>query len=433
MSLTKTKTTTTKRYNILALIFVTVVINYMDRSNISVAATAISEDLELSTVQMGLIFSAFAWTYSSFQIPGGIIVDYVKPRILYPILLVLWSLATLVQGFVNSLGALIGCRAAIGFFEAPSYPCNNKIVTSWFPEEERASAIAVYTSGQFIGLAFLTPALMLIQDKFGWQGLFIISGIIGLVWSVIWYAFYRDPKEHNSVSDEELDYIEKGGGLLGNISVEKETQIFSVADLKEVFSHRKLWGVYLGQFCLGSLFIFFLTWFPTYLVKYRGLDFIKSGFLASLPFLAAFVGVLLSGFASDALVRKGYSNELARKAPILIGMLLSISIIGANYTDNTALIIFFLSLAFLGNGLASITWVFVSLLAPKRLIGLVGGVFNFIGGLSAVITPIVIGYLAKDGNFEPALFYIGTLAFLGFCCYLFLVGTVERIEMKTQK
>ncbi|MEO1451212.1 MAG: MFS transporter, partial [Bacteroidota bacterium] len=173
----------------------------------------------------------------------------------------------------------------------------------------------------------------------------------------------------------------------------------------------------------------FLTWFPTYLVEYRGLDFIKSGFLASLPFLAAFVGVLLSGFTSDYLVRKGISKELARKAPILIGMLLSMSILGANYTDNVTLIIFSLSLAFFGNGLASIGWVFISLLAPVKLIGLVGGVFNFIGGLSAVITPIVIGYLVKDGQFEPAMIYIALMAFLGFCCYLFLIGKVERIEI----
>ncbi len=422
------ETKTRKRYHILALIFITVVINYMDRSNISVAASAIQDELSLTKVQLGLIFSAFAWSYSSLQIPGGILVDYVKPRILYPFLMVFWSLATLVQGAVGSVTALIGCRVAIGAFEAPSYPCNNKIVTSWFPEKERASAIAVYTSGQFIGLAFLTPALILIQNYMGWRGLFIVSGLIGIVWALIWYIFYRDPQDHPRISDAELAYIsDQEETTLTHITIEKETQVFSWTDLKKAFSYRKLWGVYLGQFCLGSLFIFFLTWFPTYLIEYRGLDFIKSGFLASLPFLAAFVGVLLAGFTSDALVKRGYSNELARKAPVLLGMLLSLSIIGANYTDNTAMIIFFLSLAFFGNGLASITWVFISLLAPRRLIGLIGGVFNFIGGLSAAITPVVIGYLAEDGDFKPALLYIGFLAFLGFLSYLLLVGKVERI------
>lgn len=420
---------TRKRYSILFLIFITVVINYLDRSNISVAAFAIREDLGLSTVQMGVVFSAFAWTYSTLQIPGGILVDYVKPRILYPIIMALWSIATLVQGIVNSLSALIGLRAAIGVFEAPSYPMNNKIVTSWFPEHERASAIAVYTSGQFIGLAFLTPVLVLIQSHFGWRGLFLISGLIGIIWALLWYFFYRDPQQNGRVNEAELEYIQKGGGLVEAHSEQKERSKTSLADFKHAFLQQKLWGVYIGQFCLGSLFVFFLTWFPTYLVEYRGLDFIKSGFLASLPFLAAFVGVLLSGFTSDFLVRKGWSKEVARKAPILLGMLLSVSIIGANYTDSTFWIIFSLSFAFFGNGLASIGWVFISLLAPTRLIGLVGGVFNFIGGLSAVVTPIIIGYLVKEGNFAPALFYIGGLAFLGFCSYLFLIGKVERIEV----
>lgn len=132
-----------------------------------VAAFAISDELGLSTVQMGFIFSAFAWTYSALQIPGGIMVDYVRPRILYPIILTLWSLATLVQGFVNSITALIGCRAAIGIFEAPSYPANNKIVTSWFPEQERASAIAVYTSGQIHWLGFSHASIGLDSKLFG--------------------------------------------------------------------------------------------------------------------------------------------------------------------------------------------------------------------------------------------------------------------------
>ncbi|MEM6347024.1 MAG: MFS transporter [Bacteroidota bacterium] len=419
--------TSNKRYHILALVFITVVINYLDRSNISVAAFALSDELNLSSVQMGLIFSAFAWTYSALQIPGGILVDYIRPRILYPIILTLWSLATLLQGFISSLWGFIGSRAAIGVFEAPSYPANNKIVSAWFPEQERASAIAIYTSGQFIGLAFLTPVLVLIQSYLGWRGLFIVSGLIGILWALVWYLAYRDPQRHPKVSQAELDYIAEGGAIIEKPKAQAPKAKLTGRDLALAFGNRKLWGVYIGQFCLGSLFVFFLTWFPTYLVKYRGLDFIQSGFLASLPFVAAFVGVLLSGFISDAMVRRGFSDEKARKGPILMGMLLSMSIIGANYTESTFWIIFFLSVAFLGNGLASITWVFVSLLAPKELIGLIGGVFNFIGGLSGALTPIIIGYLVEEGNFAPALFYIAALAFLGLCSYLFLIGKVERI------
>lgn len=420
---------TRKRFNILLLIFITVVINYMDRTNISVAASALSEELSLTSLQMGLVFSAFGWTYSILQIPGGIAVDIVKTRVLYPFILIAWSIATLIQGFISSFAALIGCRMAIGVFEAPSYPCNNKIVTSWFPENERASAIAVYTSGQFIGLAFLMPLLVVIQDYFGWRGLFVISGLIGILWAIIWYLFYRDPKDHPTISQQELNLLTATS--TADASNNKVVKVrFDAANLKIAFGHRKLWGIYIGQFCLGGTLMFFLTWFPTYLVEYRGLDFIKSGFLASVPFLAAFFGVLASGFTSDFLVRKGFSKEIARKAPIITGLILTICIVGANYTDDTFWIITFLSIAFFGNGLSSISWVFVSLIAPKNFVGLVGGCFNFIGGLSAVIVPIVIGWLVTDGDFKPALIFIALLALIGCCSYLFLVGKVEQIQIK---
>ena len=156
----------------------------------------------------------------------------------------------------------------------------------------------------------------------------------------------------------------------------------------------------------------------------------QSGFLVSIPYLAAFIGVLVSGFISDLLTKKGYSVEVSRKTPIIIGMLLSTCIIGANYSDSTFLVILFLALAFFGNGLASIAWVFVSLLAPKELIGLTGGAFNFIGGLSGIIVPVVIGYLVEGGDFSPALFFIGAIALLGFISYTFIVSKVVRIVPK---
>lgn len=423
------KPATRKRYNILAMIFVTVVINYLDRTNISVAAFALRTDLGINTEQMGWVFSAFGICYAALQIPGGILADKIKSRILYSIILVFWSLATLVQGFVNSLAALIGLRASIGVFEAPSYPINNLVVSRWFPEKERASAIAVYTSGQFLGLAFLMPVLTLIQDALGWRGLFIVSGIIGIVWAVIWYFFYRDPRDHKSVSESEIEYIEKGGGLVGSKNQDEEKKKFTFEDFKQAFIYRKLWGIYLGQVCLGAVTWFFLTWFPTYLVEFRGLDFVKSGFYASVPYLAAFLGILLSGFASDTLTKKGYSAEISRKTPIIIGMLMTIFIIGANYTDDTFYIILFLALAGFGMGLASIAWVFVSLIAPKENLGLVGGVFNCIGGLS-VFVPAIIGYLVSDGDFSPALVFIAIVSLIGVLSYVFIVGKVERIVPK---
>ena len=179
-------------------------------------------------------------------------------------------------------------------------------------------------------------------------------------------------------------------------------------------------GIYLGQFALNSTLWFFLTWFPTYLVKYRGMDFIKSGFLASLPFLAAFVGVLCSGVLSDWLMRRGASQGFARKLPIISGLLISTCIIGANYVTSTGWVIAFMTIAFFGNGFASITWSLVS--APARLLGLTGGVFNLIGNLSAIATPIVIGLLVDGADFSRAITYIAAMALAGSLSYGLLVG-----------
>lgn len=418
------------RYRMLAFIFVNVAINYMDRSNISVAAASISKELEFTSIQLGLIFSAFGWTYAALQIPGGILVDRFGPRIVYAVSLISWSLATLFQGFARGFTGLFGMRLATGAFEAPAFPANNRVVTSWFPDQERASAIATYTSGQFIGLAFLTPVLAVVEYYLGWRGLFFLTGGVGIVWGYIWYRFYRDPSEHSGVNNSELDHIEKGGGLITrqNTELAKPNQ-FRFSNLRAVFSHRKLWGIYIGQFAVNSTLWFFLTWFPTYLVKYRHLDFLKSGFLAAAPFLAAFAGVLCSGFLSDYLIKQGISISVARKTPVIAGLLLSTAIIGANYVDSTAWIIFFMALAFFGNGFASITWIFVSTLAPKNLVGLTGGVFNFIGGTASIIVPVVIGILAQNGRFEPALIFIAALGVIGALSYIFLVGKVERIQI----
>lgn len=415
------------RYQVLFLIFVNVVINYMDRSNLAVAASEIDKEFQFTPVQLGLIFSAFSWTYLAFQIPGGILVNRFSPRILYAFSLIAWSLTTVMQGFAKGFATLFGLRMATGVFEAPAFPINNRVVSNWFPDNERASAIAVYTSGQFLGLAFLMPVLSKIQLEVGWKGLFVVTGLIGIIWGIVWYIFYRDPHRHKSVNTAELQHIESGGGLLDKQNAEKKTA-FRWSDLKAVLSYRKLWGIYLGQFAVNATTWFFLTWFPKYLVDYRGLDFIKSGYWASVPYLAAFTGILCSGFLSDYLVKKGISPARARKWPIIIGLLISAFIVGANYVNTPGLIIFFMSLSFFGIGFASITWIFVSTLAPKHLINLTGGVFNFIGQLAGIIVPIVIGVLASGGSFAPALVFVAVLGVMGACSYIFLVGNVERIK-----
>lgn len=384
-----------RRYLTLVMIFITVVICYVDRANLAVASMHIQKEFGITKAEMGYVFSAFAWLYTLCQIPGGWFLDRIGSRLTYFIAIFGWSVATLLQGFATGLLSLIGLRAITGIFEAPAFPANNRMVTSWFPEHERASAVGFYTSGQFVGLAFLTPLLIWIQEMLSWHWVFIVTGGIGIIWSLVWFKVYQPPR-------------------------------LTKADWKLVF-HRKLVGVYLGQFAVNSTLWFFLTWFPNYLTQEKGITALKAGFMTTVPFLAAFFGVLLSGWLADKLVKKGFSLGVARKTPIICGLLISTCIMGANYTNDPLWIMALMAIAFFGNGFASITWSLISSLAPMRLIGLTGGMFNFIGGLGGISVPLVIGYLAQSYGFAPALVYISVVALLGALSYILLVGDVKRV------
>jgi ACS family D-galactonate transporter-like MFS transporter len=429
-TLTQAVNPTRHRYVVMVMIFVCVVITYLDRSNISITAPVMRSELGIDTVHMGWILSAFGWTYAFCQIPGGWLVDRIRPRYFYPAILVLWSVATACLGWVGSFVALFALRLLIGALEAPSYSINNQVVTSWFPDRERAGAIGFYTSGQFIGLAFLQPLLVWLVAEHGWRTVFITTGIGGMFWGLIWWLAYRSPRESGRVNEAEFALIETGGGLvdLGSAEANKQRRKLDWADLGTVFKYRKLWGVYIGQFAVTSCQWFFLTWFPTYLVEFRHLSILKSGIYVSLPFIAAFFGTQLGGFLSDRILRSGKSLGLARKTPIIFGLLLSSSIVGANFVDAPELVIAFMALAFFGNGMASIGWSLISHVAPRHLIGLTGGTFNFISNLSGITTPLVIGYLAKNGNFAPGLTYIATVAVIGALTYIFVIGKLERVE-----
>jgi ACS family D-galactonate transporter-like MFS transporter len=418
------------RYFIVGLLFVTTVINYLDRSSISLAGPGITDELHLNSIQMGLVFSAFAWAYSPLQLPGSVLVDRIVPRLLYPVTIFFWSLSATLLGAAGALWQIVALRLGLGAFEAPSFPMNNRIITSWLPEGERAMGVATYVSGQYVGLAFLTPVLVMIQLALGWRGMFVAAGSIGLVWAVCFYAFYRDPARSRRANATELQHIRDGGGKVDWQRRAKRGEQPSAGDVRvgRMFRSRKLWGVLLAHMGETSANWFFLTWFPTYLVRYRHIEFVKVGFMATLPFLAAFAGVLLSGTLSDMLYRRGWSLSFARKTPIVIGLLLAIAIIGANYVDNPAFIIAFMTLAFFGSGLAAISWSVVSSIAPANLVGLASGCFNFIGTSMGIVVPIVIGALVRGGDFAPALVFVGGMASMSVFCWLVVVGRIETIR-----
>lgn len=425
------------RWGILAMLFLATTINYADRATISIAGPDIAKDIGLSPVEMGYIFSAFAWSYVLAQIPGGWLLDKFGSRITYFFSIFLWSAFTLFQGFVGFLtgGAafvmLIVLRLLVGAAEAPAFPGNSRITSAWFPTHERGFAASIFNSAQYFATVAFAPLMGWIVHSYGWQSIFFFMGALGILVAFVWLKTIYSPKEHPRINSIELDYIEKGGALVElDRSREKNHCVNTWACIKELLASRMLLGVYIGQYCINSLTYFFLTWFPVYLVQERGMSILQAGFVASLPAIAGFLGGVSGGWLSDRLTKKGYSLTFARKLPIVVGMLMSTSMIACNYVETDVLVIAIMSLAYFGKGVGALGWAVVSDTSPKEAGGLSGGLFNTFGNTAGIVTPIVIGYIVQStGSFAGALAYVGAHAAVAIASYLLVVGEIKRIQL----
>lgn len=423
--MSKRQTKPQVRHRLLVLLFLVIAINYLDRSSLSVAAPHIRDEFGLSDVQLGLLFSIFSWSYVAMQLPAGWLLDRLGPKMAYGWALVCWSFFTATLALSRNLGTLLGLRLALGAAEAPAFPANSKLVSNWFPAAERGRATATWICGQYAGLAIALPLLTWIIALAGWRVMFLATGIAGLALAVFWFRHAHDePRLHPAISEEELNHI---GSALPTDQAQPRARA-SWADFRYLLGQRRLWGMYVGNFCSNSALSFFLTWFPSYLTKEKGISFSQAGWLGMIPYMAALVGVLVSGTLSDRLLRSGLSPAFARKAPLIGGYMLATTIFLANFTSDPAIVVAIMSIAFFGQGTSGISWTIFSDVAPLRMIGLAGGMFNFFTGLGAIVTPLVIGVIVgQTGSFAPALMFIAILAAIGMFSYLFVVDRVERL------
>ena len=426
------------RFWIVIMLFVVTAVNYGDRATLAIAGAPMSAELGLDAISMGYVFSAFSWAYVIGQLPGGWLLDRFGSKQVYFWSIFTWSAFTLLQGAVGMLSGmwalvlLFSLRFLVGLAEAPSFPGNSRIVAAWFPAQERGTAVAVFNSAQYFATVIFAPIMGWLTHTLGWQFVFYFMGGFGIIVSFIWLKVIHNPKDHPSINQGEIDHIERGGALTNmdqTQSGKKEGPKFHY--IKQLLSSRMLIGIYLGQYCINALTYFFITWFPVYLVQARGMSILKAGFVASVPALCGFAGGILGGIISDYLMKKTGSITFARKTPIVLGMMLSISMIFCNYVESEMLVVGFMALAFFGKGIGALGWAVMADTAPKEISGLSGGLFNMCGNVSGIVTPIAIGYIVyTTGSFNGALIYVGIHAFVAVISYLFIVGKIERIQLK---
>lgn len=427
------------RYVIVLMLFVASTFSYGDRVVLSIAAVDISRDLHLDALRLGYLFSGFGWAYAAAQLPAGGLLDRFGSKCVYGISILCWSAAAFLAGLAGYLPAaiafyvLFALRSLSGLAQSPVFPGNGRIVAGWFPTSERGRASAIFNSSQYFSLVLFAPVMGWIVHVLGWKQCFWFTAIIGVALGALWFKVVDGVKNHPWISKSEIDLIERGGGLATlDASAGTLRNTLTWAAVRWLLSKRMLVGIYLGQYCITTLTWFFLTWFPIYLAQSRHISIVKVGFLAALPALCGFAGGILGGIVSDEFLRAGKTLTAARKTPIVFGMLLAMSMVACNFVQSSLAVMILMSIAFFGKGFGALGWSVISDTSPRELIGINGGLFNLVGNLAGVTTPIIIGLIVKNtGSFHYALVFVASTALLAIIAYLPIVGEIKRLDPPT--
>jgi sugar phosphate permease len=399
----------------LTMLCITGVINYIDRSTLAVANPLIKGELDLSPVQMGVLLSAFSWSYALAQLPVGAMIDRAGPRLLLGTGMALWSVAQACGGFVTNLWQFIWARAALGLGEAPQFPAGARVICDWYPPRDRGLPIGAFNASSSVGPALAPPLLTALMSVFGWRGMFVVMGVVGLFVAAAWYALYRDPVDAG-LSDEELRSIrDDKDPAPGSVSLRQWGRLFR---------HRTTWGMAIGF--AGALYLIwlYLTWLPGYLVTERHLTVKGTGLVASVPFIFGFFGSLLGGLLSDRLVARGFSPILSRKIPLIAGLLgMAVFTVPAALTASTTVAVLCIALAvFCGNMATANAWALATSVAPPAYVASLGAIQNFGGYFGGSFAPVVTGLIvSRTASFAPALIAGAACAAGSAVVYLVLV------------
>ena len=412
------------RHRILFVVCLMYFVAYVDRVNISVAAPAIRRELGLTPLELGLIFSAFAYPYALMQIAGGWAADRFGPRLVLAVLSVLWASATILTGVSWSVASFVAFRVLVGIGEGGAFPTATRAFTWWLPVRERGFAQGITHSFARLGGAITPPVVLAITARYGWRASFIALGVASLAWSAVWLASFTDtPDRHPRVTDVELAEIHEGGEATRTTG--EPTPWFQIV--------RRMWLVTLVDFCYGWSLWVFLTWLPSYLSDARGFQLERLALMSTLPALAGMVGDTLGGVLSDAIYGRTGDLRLARRT-LLVGGLggAFVFIVPAVLTGSALGAVALLSAAFFCLELTNaVLWTLALDIAGAHA-GTAGGMMNTGFGVAGMISPVVVGALIqRTGHYEYPMFISAALLLLGAACSFRIDPTARVITIRS--
>lgn len=392
------------RHRVLTFAFLLAVVTYLDRICIAAAAPSIMTDLNLSVLQMSVVFSAFTLAYSLFEIPSGWLGDVKGPRRVLTRIVVWWSAFTMITGAAQGYRSLVAIRFLFGAGEAGAFPNVARSFSRWFPAVERGRANGVMFLGSRLGGMLSAPIALVLIARWGWRASFVIFGAIGIVWAIAWYAWYRDrPEDHPAMTAAELAWIQQDGPP----APDRPTP------WRALLTGRNLYAICAMYFAFGYGLYFYFTWLPTYLIRELGFSRLGGGFFAALPFLLAGIADLGGGLLTDRLAR-AYGLRVGRCylgcASFFAGALFLLASTAAPSAIAKAVLI---ALALASADLAlGACWAVPIDIAPNHA-GVITGCMNTLGNLGGLVGPLVVGVAVERLGSWTLPFYITAAVYTG--------------------
>lgn len=404
---------TIKSYQTLTIVFLFLigVVNYLDRSALSIANTSIQKELAITPGEMGILLSAFSIAYAFSQLPLGALIDKLGSKLALGGSLILWSLAQGAFGLFSGYGHMVGLRILLGIGEAPVFPSAAKALSEWFDTQERGTATGWVWSSTCIGPCLAPPLLTLFMVHLGWRGMFILTGVIGLVLAACWLKFYRSKAQYMAAS-----------GRAEPVAPQRS----QAPRLRwaAMFKERNTWGAFLGF--MGVIYMIWLnlTWLPGYFEREHGLDLYRTAWVLSLAYLCGAAGTVVAGKACDRLMARGMKALASRKLMVILGLVggALFTLIVA-YTTNVVACVILLCLTLFFISISSATaWMIVNTIVPSERVASFGSIQNFGGYLAGSIAPILTGFsVQQSGSFSSAFVISAVVAACSALAYFALL------------
>jgi MFS family permease len=392
---------------VVALLALAIFINYVDRGNLATAAPVMKDELHLSAGQIGLMLSAFFWTYVPGQIVAGWLAEKINPYRTYALGLALWSLSTALTGLTSGFSMLIALRLLLGLGESVAFPCSSKLIAQHLPEHRLGVANGLVAMGLSLGPAFGTLAGGLLLARVGWRPVFLIFGLASLAWLVPWLIATR----HLSVADD-------------------APKADHAPPFRQILAKREAWGAGLGHFCNNYAFYFVISWLPLYLVKSRGFSVSHMAVLGGLIYVAYAASSMINGWVSDLWMASGASATKVRLTSVVCGHLLTAlgmagCVLGSPAVATASLFVAGVAFGFLGPQLYAIG----QTLGGPRGGGKWVGLQNCLGNVAGIVAPIVTGWVVdRTGQFTWAFAVAGGIALVGVFAWTVLVRRVVLLD-----